>query len=602
MRNMKYAAKKMAALIMAGAMAATPVVSTVNLTALTAMAAQPKSTDAGTVTINNVEAGSTVKLYKLVQANFNSNGDYDGWEATTAAGTNVAEANKSATDTTKVWKANVEALLTSINANTNGVWVESGEGQNVFTMAANENTNTTYEATVAPGMYLALVTPPGTDDDAYIYNPMLVSVSYTSDGTGGYNISSTPLSADSNFDVDYNSANGATAWAKKTPVSLTKKITNPDDVSGANTIAGSDGDDLQVGDSQEFTLTTTIPDYRGYTNLNATQLVFKLEDNRQDSFSQPTSITVKVGGSVTAESTESAKTYTITYGNYSAAPDDATDAYGTWNAGTTGAQADEDFQISFDRAFLLAHPGESVTVVYKSTLLNASYQGTTANDNDVKLTYTNKNKTSENTGTKHDHTYDYTFPLKVKKVDGTNTTVGLAGAKFKITRQSATVLDADAGTYTLSDVTAVTGDKPAVQNEELETTTNGQNTVTFTGLDEGFYKIEETKQPDGYSLNTEKFYIHIDPTYDTDGKLTSYTVSQVKSDGTKLTGDDTTTAAFTANTGSTGVTDAALLTVKDTKVTGLPSTGARSALILTICGAAVMITVMVASKRKKIED
>ena len=64
---------------------------------------------------------------------------------------------------------------------------------------------------------------------------------------------------------------------------------------------------------------------------------------------------------------------------------------------------------------------------------------------------------------------------------------------------------------------------------------------------------------------------------------------------------NTSSASLTAHTTITDTTHDTL-TVGDTKMSGLPSTGARSALILTIAGIAVMITVMAASRRKKIAD
>ena len=78
--------------------------------------------------------------------------------------------------------------------------------------------------------------------------------------------------------------------------------------------------------------------------------------------------------------------------------------------------------------------------------------------------------------------------------------------------------------------------------------------------------------------------------------LTGYRIAECDVTGTDL---ESGTALSRA---SEDTTSEYTLTVKDTPFHGLPSTGARSALILTIAGIAVMITVMAASRRKKIAD
>ena len=126
--------------------------------------------------------------------------------------------------------------------------------------------------------------------------------------------------------------------------------------------------------------------------------------------------------------------------------------------------------------------------------------------------------------------------------------------------------------------------------------------ITFENLDEGTYTLKETAAPTGYSINPATYTITITPTYDqsgtdmTGGTLQSYKIS-ITSDNSSETFEDITISA-TSEEG----TAAKAVVVNDTKMSGLPSTGARSALILTIAGIAVMIAVMAASRRKKIAD
>lgn len=113
--------------------------------------------------------------------------------------------------------------------------------------------------------------------------------------------------------------------------------------------------------------------------------------------------------------------------------------------------------------------------------------------------------------------------------------------------------------------------------------------------------IEETQAPAGYQLNQTKYYIHVIPTYDTDTNgnaiLSSYTIKNTDKAGTD-SGEVETDSTKKINTNE----DTRTLKIQDTKIGSLPSTGARSALILTIAGIAVMITVMAASRKKKIAD
>lgn len=332
--SMKIAAKKMAALIAASAMAVAPVAGTIGMTSVTAMAAmtgtQPSATDTGTVTISGVEPGATVKLYKIVEANIDEGG-YHGWQATASAGTtNVSE--QTATDGTKSWKANVSALMTLINS---GSGADGKAWSPAYSTTANTVTKGTaaatdktvsYTATVAPGEYLVVVEPSGRFEKAYIYSPMLVSLFYK-ESTNGFELSSADESTVAATGSMTNDA-GSAVYAKRSQVTLTKKITNPDGVQGLKTEDNDvkdksvTGDDLQVGDTQTFTITTAIPDYNGYTNLNEDKLTFKLEDNQDAGFNKPTSdpvVTVTTGSGETAQSNvlTKDKDYTLEYGKFS---------------------------------------------------------------------------------------------------------------------------------------------------------------------------------------------------------------------------------------------------------------------------------------------
>lgn len=591
--SIRTAAKTMAAVIAAGAMAVAPVAGTINFGAMTAMAGQttagkPAQTDTGTITIKNIENGATVKLYQIISANWKSNGDFNAWTVDSKAETFVS---KNSDDT---YKVNVQNLSADINTTSKGWSVATAsDGTTQLTATSNGEATGVVFNNVKPGTYLALVTPPEAKKvETYIYNPMLISVDYQDNNLHNGSV-------DANTDSDSNLA--TVTYAKRKPVSLTKKITNPDTKWGEETNSSTvaDGDDLQVGDTQNFTLTTAFPDYRGYSS--SADIKFEISDNQDAGFNKPTTDpVVKVGGTAYAATVDGTVNFTIKYGTFANEPiNDA--GYGEFTESTTG----NDFKISFTRAFLDAHPGASVTVEYSSVLNKDATQKLSANDNDVTLTYTNDY--TGDTKVKDDHTYDYSFPVDVKKVDTDGTTVPTSNveserAQFKIERMmkstsGSLVADSASGHVAYGTDT----------NEPAILTVNEQGMLTFNHLDEGYYKITEERAPKGYTKNTEAFYIKITPLnsdktegYNSDGTISDWKVERVNENGEVFADGTTTTATFTAHTTTNGAND--LLTVKDTKVTGLPSTGARSALILTIAGIAVMITVMAASRRKKIAD
>lgn len=577
--SIKAAAKTMAAVIAAGAMAVAPVAGTINFGAMTAMA---ETTGNATVQITGLASGDTVRLYRIV-----------GWDATNVKW--AAESKYSAEEVSiDADGSNLKVAMSSVVSKINTAGTTSAEA------TGNANESGTYTSkNLSAGVYIAMVTPANSTD---IYNPMIVSVSNGATGLDGGILPVVTNGSIATIDGQYLAdETGFTdkAYAKKSSPSLTKKITNPDgNGQGVKTedsdTAGSKvtGDDLQVGDSQTFTITVKVPDYRGFNNLDASKLTFTLDDNQDTGFNKPTSDpTIKIG-----DATVDGKYYTLTYGHFANEPTETT--YGNFTAATENGAASEDFQIKFNKDFLLANPGATVTVVYSSVLNNTATQGTVANDNVVKLTYTNSNQANPTTGELTGHTYDYSFPVTVIKADG-STRQAITGqdsendrAAFTIERQQLNTTTNKLETYTGSTDHAV---YPTNDTVDKNTVTVGKDDgkATFNHLDEGFYKITEARAPKGYNKTTNPFYIKISTTYNNnDGTLARYTISYVDETGTEFATGTKTPGSFENNT----------LTVYDTPLQGLPSTGARSALILTIAGIAVMITVMAASRRKKIAD
>ena len=159
---------------------------------------------------------------------------------------------------------------------------------------------------------------------------------------------------------------------------------------------------------------------------------------------------------------------------------------------TAPTATDKTFTITFAAADVIANQGKTITIVYKA-MVNKDAAIETDIPNTVKLDYGN-NYTSvpSTTNTK-------TYKAEFDKVDGTDTSIKLAGAEFQLLK----------GDTAMNLVEVTEGVEYRVATSEDTTTTQtiktiGQ-TVTIKGLDLDVttYKLHETKAPTGYNLLTE---------------------------------------------------------------------------------------------------
>jgi fimbrial isopeptide formation D2 family protein/LPXTG-motif cell wall-anchored protein len=196
-----------------------------------------------------------------------------------------------------------------------------------------------------------------------------------------------------------------------------------------------------------------------------------------------------------------------------------------------------------------------VVVTYSAKLNENAVLGSAGNPNEVDLTYSNNpNKGGEGeTGTTpKDKNIVFTYKTIVNKVDQSQKT--LAGAAFKLEKKKSD------GTYTTV----------------KEFTAGTETSFTFSGLDDGDYKLTETTTPAGYNTITPIEFT-ISAEHDTDSadpKLTSLS-------GNVTTGE----ATFAADK------DAGSLTtdVVNKKGSVLPSTGGMGTTILYVAGAAIVV-------------
>ncbi len=150
-----------------------------------------------------------------------------------------------------------------------------------------------------------------------------------------------------------------------------------------------------------------------------------------------------------------------------------------------GYDANATWQIKFTPAQYANYRGQSVVITYRALITEAALTDT-GRVNEVTLTYDEGNYILK------DHTNYTTYFTGIKKVDGTNTELPLAGVKFDLTLNGAAFNVTKSGDYYI----------PGGNSNEVVTDANGL--IVIRGLDNtaslGDYVLTETDTNDGYNL------------------------------------------------------------------------------------------------------
>lgn len=227
----------------------------------------------GRMTVKGVEAGATVKAYKIVKQNNKGQ-----WEPVL---------NGSINDVTKPTGKEIGKLATRL----------SELGTPVDMTVSGKD----YTGTGTPGMYLVVVSK---TKSTYVYNPMVVSVNF--DGSGKHDGGT--VDANSKFQF------GPNAYAKRSEPSLDKEITGKENNPQVENDSTKHGDTLKPGDVTSFKITTDVPSYsQVYDNA---KLKFEIKDTVSEGLDAPTDIKVADGNKMLVENTdyelvESGKSFTV---------------------------------------------------------------------------------------------------------------------------------------------------------------------------------------------------------------------------------------------------------------------------------------------------
>ena len=259
----------------------------------------------------------------------------------------------------------------------------------------------------------------------------------------------------------------------------------------------------------------------------------------------------------------------LTYNNDAKVYIDGTETNGFTVTSTVNADGTTTLTVSCDDVKALGAGNSSViTVEYTATLNTNAVLGSAGNPNEVYLEYSNNpNKSEEGnneTGnTPKDVVIVFTYKTIINKVDGENNP--LIGAEFTLEKYNKKTSEWEAITV--------------VKNDE-------GTTFTFSGLDDGDYRLTETKTPAGYNtIDSIEFTITAEHEIQSDNPA-------LKS----LNGDVTTgEITFTSN-----VTDGSLSTdVVNQAGSTLPETGGVGTPIFYIAGGVLAVAAAILLVTKK---
>ena len=200
-----------------------------------------------------------------------------------------------------------------------------------------------------------------------------------------------------------------------------------------------------------------------------------------------------------------------------------------------------------------------ITVEYTATLNGNAVIGSTGNTNKVNLEYSNNPNKSEagnnETGnTPEDTVVVFSYKTVINKVDGNGDS--LTGAEFTLEKYN--------------NETRAWEAKQVVKNED-------GTTFTFSGLDDGNYRLTETKTPAGYNT-IEAIYF----TITTDEEHTELIATIVDTEGNVIANSD---FSFTVSYGNGSLS----ADVVNQAGSILPSTGGMGTTLLYIIGAILVV-------------
>lgn len=437
--------------------------------------------------------------------------------------------------------------LTEENKLSNVTWGDGVQGEELLTELKKQDAFATCASAADVAKVLETYNTKSTEANAFAKTVAAHVTDMKTTGTGkvnlpaaGYYLIVDTTATTGTYDaknlslLKVNGAGEVTPATKTDKPTLEKKVKDINDSTGQET-DWQDSADYDIDDEIPYKLTATMGDLSNYDhyylNFHDTMTHLTLVEG---------SVEVKVG-----EKTLEKNQYTV-----------------AWDA----AKKTMDVAIMDVKAHG-AETGTEVTVTYKATLDENAVLGSTGNPNTADLEYSNNpNNTGDGTTkpndtgkTPEDKNIVFTYKVTVNKVKENQQP--LEGAEFELFKK--------------------TNDENWKSKGKLAGTGVAKNVFEWKGLDDGDYKIVETKTPSGYNtIDPIEFTItaeHEDKA--DDPKLTSLS-------GGKLSTGDVTTGAISA-------------TIVNKSGSTLPETGGIGTTVFYVIGGMLMAAAAVLLITKK---
>lgn len=181
---------------------------------------------------------------------------------------------------------------------------------------------------------------------------------------------------------------------------------------------------------------------------------------------------------------------------------------------------DDGFIVEFVPSAMAAYKGKTLTITYTAVLKDSAVTKTEGNPNKVKLNYSKNVKqdekpdTDEDKKTVQDEAVVYTFKIHIDKIADDGKQTPLEGVEFDLYKQvdhgtAGAITDAKAKALGLDET------KGWVKVNEEALKTNSEGILEVKGLENGTYKLVETKAKDGYNLLKAPVDVSLDIAYKT---------------------------------------------------------------------------------------